>query len=171
MSNRILLVEDDEGHRETLERHLTRTGWAVTAVEDGARGLGSLAAAAPDLVLTDVRMPGMSGIELLERVRERTGVPVIVMTAYSDTRGAIDAMRKGAYDYLTKPLDLDDLDRVLRRCIADNAVVGEAVEPAAGPDSRGLVGRDPRMLEIYKTIGAIADTVTPVLVRGETGTG
>ena len=171
MSNRILLVEDDEGHRETLERHLMRTGWDVTAVEDAARGLGSLAGAAPDLVLTDVRMPGMSGIELLERVRERTAVPVIVMTAYSDTRGAIDAMRKGAYDYLTKPLDLDALDRVLRRCIADNAVVGEAVEPAAGPDSRGLVGQDPLMLDIYKTIGAIADTVTPVLLRGETGTG
>jgi DNA-binding NtrC family response regulator len=171
MNDRILLVEDDEGHRLTLVRHLTRTGWAVTAAEDGERGLNAMVAAAPAVVLTDVRMPGMSGIELLERVRERTEVPVIVMTAFSDMRSAIDAMRKGAYDYLTKPLDLDALDNVLRRCVEEHGDTGKRT-PSPEPDGLNeLVGTDARMLEIYKTIGAIAGTRTPVLIRGETGTG
>ena len=168
---RILLVEDDEGHRQTLLRHLTRTGWSVTAADNGERGLNAIGSAAPDVVLTDVRMPGMSGIDLLERVRERTDVPVIVMTAFSDMRGAIDAMKKGAYDYLTKPLDLDALDNVLRRCVGEYVDAGKRRPPPASESLNELVGTDPRMLAIYKTIGSIADTRTPVLIRGETGTG
>ncbi len=117
---RILLVEDDDGHRHTLERHLTRSGWKVTAAEDGDRGLGAFSDSRADVVLTDVRMPGMDGLHLLQRVREHSRVPVIVMTAFSDMRSAIDAMKLGAYDYLTKPLDLDALDEVLRRCVDEH---------------------------------------------------
>jgi len=168
---RILLVEDDEGHRQTLERHLTRTGWEVTAAEDGDRALGAFSEARADVVLTDVRMPGMDGLELLRRVREHSRVPVIVMTAFSDMRSAIDAMKLGAYDYLTKPLDLDALDGVLRRCVDVHIGDGEhsRAEPVASYDE--LVGTDPRMLDIYKMIGSIAGTRAPVLIRGETGTG
>jgi DNA-binding NtrC family response regulator len=168
---RILLVEDDDGHRRTLERHLTRTGWKVTAAEDGDRGLGAFSEARADVVLTDVRMPGMDGLELLRRVREHSPVPVIVMTAFSDMRSAIDAMKLGAYDYLTKPLDLDALDGVLHRCVDEHLEDGKQSrsEPVASYDE--LVGTDPRMLDIYKTIGSIATTRAPVLIRGETGTG
>jgi len=168
---RILLVEDDDAHRETLSRHLTRTGWAVTAVETAEDALNAMAAVGPALVLTDVRMPGMSGIQMLARLRAHDDVPVVVMTAYSDMRSAIDAMKNGAYDYLTKPLDLDVLDAVLRRCVAECVQPPDADHTAATPATAELIGRDPRMLAIYKTIGTIASTPTPVLVRGETGTG
>jgi DNA-binding NtrC family response regulator len=174
MTGRILLVEDDDGHRETLRRHLSRSGHVVSAAETGEAALGTFAGVAPQLVLTDVRMPGLSGIELLDRLRTLApGTPVIVMTAFGDMHGAIDAMRKGAYDYLVKPLDLDQLDAVITRCLhemtASRTASSNGDESAASDDS--LVGRDPRMIEIYKTIGAVADTRTPVLIRGETGTG
>jgi DNA-binding NtrC family response regulator len=174
MNGTILLVEDDDGHRETLARHLGRAGFAVTAVENAERALSAYSSVVPDLVLTDLRMPGLSGIELLDRLRSGGAqAPVIVMTAFGDMQGAIDAMRKGAYDYMLKPLDLDQLDTVLARGLreahAARVKPGSNGAPTAAPDS--LVGRDPRMVEIYKTIGAVADTRTPVLIRGETGTG
>jgi DNA-binding NtrC family response regulator len=173
MSRRILIVEDDDGHRQTLARHLSRSGWDVATAENGDRALGMFAAVAPHLVLTDIRMPGMSGLELLARLRERSVTsPVIVMTAYGDMQVAIDAMKKGAYDYLVKPLDLDRLDQVVERC--QRETFGSDLEEADAADEQGvdaLVGHDERMVEIYKTIGAVAHTRTPVLIRGETGTG
>jgi DNA-binding NtrC family response regulator len=174
MIGTILLVEDDDGHRETLARHLGRSGLIVTAAEDAERALSAFSSVSPDLVLTDIRMPGLSGIELMDRLRAGGArAPVIVMTAYGDMQGAIDAMRKGAYDYLVKPLDLDQLETVLSRCLrevqASRAKPGNAAAATVPPDS--LVGTDPAMIEIYKTIGAVADTRTPVLIRGETGTG
>ena len=170
MEVRILVVEDDETHRETLMRHLSRSGYNVTAVESGERALAVLHATNPDLILTDVRMPGMSGLTLLEHVRERTTVPVTVMTAYGDMQSAIDAMKKGAFDYLQKPLDLDALDAVLERCVSENVKVPAALAFQDGTGPR-LVGMDARMVEIYKTIGSIATSRASVLIRGETGTG
>ncbi|HUF69145.1 MAG TPA: sigma-54 dependent transcriptional regulator [Longimicrobiales bacterium] len=172
MDPKILLVEDDDAHRVAIERHLSRSSWDVTAVEDAERALGALSSTAPALVLTDVRMPGMSGIELLDRIRESTGTPVIVMTAFGDMQGAIDAMKKGAFDYLTKPLDLDVLDESLERCLREHSDESSArVDPAQKADVEGLIGHDPRMISIYKTIGSVAGTRTPILIRGETGTG
>jgi len=171
MSVRILVVEDDETHRETLARHLRRSGYEVTAVEDAERALGSLAVAQPRLVLTDVRMPGMSGLDLLGRVRQTVDLPVVVMTAYGQMQDAIDAMKMGAFDYLTKPLDLDRLDEVLQRCIEQTVSSnGGTGRPPAGVAPE-LIGCDPRMIEIYKAVGAVASSRTPVLIRGETGTG
>jgi len=173
MTTRILLVEDDEAHRETLARHLSRSGFAVTAAEDAERALGVFASTQPALILTDVRMPGMSGLELLDRIRASKDVPVIVMTAFGDMQGAIDAMKKGAFDYLTKPLDLDDLDEVLRRCLREHRNAGAAAVQGPAPPVTvdSLVGKDAAMISIYKTIGAVAGTRTSVLIRGETGTG
>jgi DNA-binding NtrC family response regulator len=171
MEPRVLLVEDDDAHRAAIERHLKKSGWVVTGTPDASKALSVMSEAEPDLVLTDIRMPGMTGIELLERIRESTETPVIVMTAFGDMQGAIDAMKKGAFDYLTKPLDLDQLDDVLARCLREHSGNGEAVEPANAVDVGGLVGRDPRMIAIYKAIGSVAGTMTPVLIRGETGTG
>lgn len=172
---RILIVEDDDGHRHTLARHLGRSGWDVAVAETGERALGTFSGVAPHLILTDIRMPGMSGLDLLDRLRERhVSLPVIVMTAYGDMQAAIDAMKKGAYDYLVKPLDLDRLDQVLQRCERETFV--ESATPAsetgaAVQEINALVGYDDRMVEIYKMIGAVAHTRTPVLIRGETGTG
>jgi two-component system, NtrC family, response regulator AtoC len=176
---RILLVEDDDVHRESLERHLARSGYEVMAVSSAERALGAFAAFRPALVLTDVRMPGMSGIDLLGRLRENTDVPVVVMTGFGDMASAIESMKNGAFEYLTKPLDLDELDDTLKRCFREHRRTpanefpvepGETAE-AEEPTVESLVGRDPEMIAIYKTIGKVAATRTPVLIRGETGTG
>src|SRR5690606_27002928 len=114
-------------------------------------------------VLTDVRMGEMTGFELLRHLRELApSLDVILMTAYDDVQGVINAMKDGAYDYLVKPLDLDSLEEVLGRCLKDRAAQGKGRRKGAKAQqveeyvaSHGLVGRDPKMLEIYKAIGAV----------------
>ena len=176
MKERILVVDDDASIRETFANHLGETGLQVTTAPDAEHALSQLAALEPALVITDVRMPGMSGLELLDRIKAaRPDIDVVVITAHEDMSTAIGAMKAGAYDYLVKPLDLDHIDLVIGRCLRDRAVrakverlAAEAAEPFA---LDRLVGRHPVMIATYKLIGQVADTRTPVLVRGETGTG
>ena len=176
MSRRVLVVDDDLAIRETFAHHLGRSGFTVVTADSGEAALAMVGEADPDVVVTDVRMPGMGGLELVRHLRERLpDLNVIVITAYEDMETAVGAMRAGAYDYLVKPLDLDQIELVLGRAIRDRRLrerldrITEVQGQAAGLDS--LVGRDPRMIEIYKRIGALATNRAPVLIRGETGTG
>ncbi len=172
MNGRILVVEDDEVHRQTLERHLVRAGCEVVAVDCAEIALARVARMAPDLVITDVRLPGMDGQELLTRLREAAAaLDVILITAYEDMQGVIDAMKGGAYDFLVKPLDLDQLDGTVERCLRDRAERGHAGKVCAPTHLDAIVGRDPAMIEVYKMVGAVSSTQAPVLIRGETGTG
>jgi two-component system response regulator AtoC len=176
MTTRIMVVDDDTSIRQTFEHHLKSDGFEVLAVPDAARALTELTGFDPALVITDVRMPGMTGLELLERVREaRPETDVIVITAHEDMATAIAAMKAGAYDYLVKPLDLDHIDLVVSRCLRDRRLRARAIrlaEEIATPWSMDkLVGRHPSMIGIYKLIGSVAETMAPVLIRGETGTG
>jgi DNA-binding NtrC family response regulator len=171
---RILIVEDDESHRVTLERHLTGQAFDVLAVDSAPAALNRVGAFQPDLVITDVQMPEMSGFELLERLRRDTpSVDVVVVTGYAGVQGAIDAMREGAYDYLVKPLDLDELDEVVGRCTRDRQLLrdGDGEVPESQGSAGGLVGRHPLMMALYKMVGTLAASRAPVLIRGETGTG
>ena len=173
---RVLVVDDDASIRETLELHFRGAGHEVATAASAEEALARLATADPMLVITDVRMGGMDGIALLEMMRaRRPDVDVVVITAFEDMRTAIGAMRAGAYDYLVKPLDLDRIDFVVERCVRDQRLRRRAAQLAADAAEpyalSQLVGRDPRMIEIYKTIGAVARARTPVLIRGETGTG
>jgi len=176
-AERVLLVEDDESHRKTLDRHMSASGYTVTSVESAEAALNCISEFHPGIVVTDVQMDGMSGFELLRRLRESVpDVDVIVITGYAGVQGAIDAMRDGAYDYLVKPLDLDQLDDVLTRCEADRHAKqagGSNPETPEGPflGTGGLVGRHPAMMEVYKTVGTVAATRAAVLIQGETGTG
>ncbi len=176
MSRKIMVVEDDRSHRETLERHLTRMGYEVLAVDSAEAALNSQLEFQPDVVVSDIRMPGMSGLDLLQCLRERSpDTDVVIVTAYEVMQGAIRSMREGAYDYLVKPLDLDRLDEVVEQCFRDrdarSAVTSELPSAPTDSDVGGIVGRDERMLEVYKLIGTVADTRAVVLIRGETGTG
>jgi DNA-binding NtrC family response regulator len=178
MSSRILVIEDDASHRRTLERHLTRCGHEVCAAADGEQGLAFLAGFDPDLIFTDIRMPGMTGFEVLQRIRScDTDVAVVMVTAYDDVQTAIDAMRGGAYDYLVKPLDLDELDAVVGRCLEDQARQraqngrGRHGSAKSAGEKGVIVGTDKRMREIFKLIGTVARSRAPVLIFGETGTG
>ena len=172
---RILLVDDDEGIRRTLGSHLTELGFDVADAASAESALNKVSTFDPDLILTDVQMAGMSGLELLVRVREaKPEVDVVVFTAYAGAEGAIEAIKRGAYDYLAKPLDLDQVEDVIRRCTAEtcNDLEGQVSwkDPFASP-SHILVGRHPTMLQVFKTIGAVAESRASVLIRGETGTG
>ncbi|HEX6589113.1 MAG TPA: sigma-54 dependent transcriptional regulator [Longimicrobiales bacterium] len=176
MSHRIMVVDDEPTVRYTFDRYLTRAGHQVLAVETAEEALNRIAAFEPELVITDVRMPGMSGLQLLEKLRSSLPeVDVLVMTGFEDMQSAISAIKAGAYDYLVKPLEFDQIDAVVTRCFNDRAVrrrmkhlAREAAEPYA---LNRLVGRDPRMIEVYKMIGQLSQTRAPVLIRGETGTG
>jgi two-component system response regulator AtoC len=128
------------------------------------------------LIITDVRMPGMSGIDLLERLRDSDeDADVLVITAFEDMETAVAAMKAGAYDYLVKPLDLDQVELLVERCFRDRSLrrrVRHLSSEASGQHSVDrLIGRDPQMIAIYKIIGTLAQNRTTVLVTGETGTG
>ncbi len=170
------MVDDDAAVRQTFREHLTESGYDVTVAESAEQALNCFHAAEPALVITDVRMPGISGIELLVRLQQAApDLACIVITAHEDMRSAIEAMKAGARDYLVKPLDLDQIDFIVERCFRERALVRRAQslsESAAEPYALNrLVGRDARMIEIYKRIGTIANSNAPVLIRGETGTG
>jgi DNA-binding NtrC family response regulator len=172
---RLLLVEDDDSLRRTLDGHLSSIGYRVRPAETGEAALEGIDEFDPEIVITDVQMPGMSGFELLAKLREsRPNTDVIVFTAYANVQGAIDAIKDGAYDYLVKPVDLDQIEEVLERCVEDRsarAPVKPAVESELDLAGSRLVGRHPSMMEVYKTIGAVAKSRAPVLILGETGTG
>ncbi|MCG6955332.1 MAG: sigma-54 dependent transcriptional regulator, partial [Gemmatimonadetes bacterium] len=175
MSARVLVVDDDPSIRETFEHHLRRTGHEVAVAATAEEALAALSDFEPTLVITDVRMPGMGGLELLRRVREAGDVQVVVITAYEGMKSAVAAMREGAYDYLTKPLDLDRIDLLVERSERDRAlqrrVRNLTAETSEGHDLDELIGQDPKMIDIYKLIGVLARNRATVLVTGETGTG
>jgi DNA-binding NtrC family response regulator len=176
MTQRILIAEDDDFHRQTLERYLAGPGVEILAVESAERALANVARFSPDMVLTDIRMDGMSGFDLLHQLREAMPeIDVVMITAFEDMQTAIDAIKAGAYDYLVKPLDLDQREIVVERCFQDRKARSKAaaLETGAGEDPEFpiLVGRDPQMIELYKLIARVAQNEMPVLIRGETGTG
>jgi DNA-binding NtrC family response regulator len=173
MKNRLLVVEDDAAHRVALERHLSRSGFEVLTCESAEQALSRISSFAPHLVISDIRMGGMSGLELLRTLMDRAPESrVMLITAYDDMQMAIDAMQQGAVDFLMKPFDLDDLDEAIERALPK--VGGKVVEPEPGEtvlNTSRMIGRDPQMVAIYKTVGKVASTDAPVLIRGETGTG
>ena len=171
---RLLLVEDDESVRRTLDGHLSSLGYDILAVDCAEAALDRIDEHDPDIVITDVQMPGLSGFQLLSRLREsHPDTDVIVFTAYANVQGAIDAIKDGAYDYLVKPIDLDQIEEVLERCLEDRRSRAPVRPEATEPDlpAGSLVGRHPAMMQVFKTIGAVSKSRAPVLVLGETGTG
>jgi DNA-binding NtrC family response regulator len=172
--HRILVVDDDTDGLEVLEMRLTHAGYEVETAESAEKALARVGAFAPGLIVTDVRMGGMSGLELLEKVRgAMDDVEVVVMTAHDDMDTAVTAMKSGAFDFLVKPVDPKTVQALADRCFRERELVeaNEAPEAVASLPRGRLVGRDPRMIDIYKTIGVLAANRATVLVRGETGTG
>ncbi len=173
---RILLVEDRDSLRRMLERALAAEGYEVTAVADGEAGIERLRGGGLDLVLTDLKLPGASGLEVLEAAREHaSGLPVIVLTGYGSVPTAVAAMRGGAYHFLEKPVEIDDLCRLIAEAIggesgqggADGGEVG-GLDLAGGPT---LVGRHPSFRAALKLLRRVALTESTVLLTGESGTG
>ena len=175
MSRRIMIVDDDKDALEVYRTRLSHAGFDVEIAESAEQALSRVKKFDPGLIVTDVRMSGMSGLELLNKIREAMeGVYVVVMTGHDDMETAVTAMKSGAFDFLVKPVDPKVLQALAERCFRE---LNEDDESPGTEDEevtlqRGqLIGRDPQMVEIYKTIGVLARNRATVLIRGETGTG
>ncbi len=172
----ILVAEDEEAIVGLLETFLTGEGYAFRSVSSGEAALEEIKRDPPDLLLVDIYMPpGIDGLEVIKRLQaEDAGVPVIVFTAQGSSQAAIEAMQLGAYDYVPKPFDLDELALTIRRLFEHQDLkdeVHELKEQLRFDPSDRMIGRSPSMVEIFKTIGRIARSDATVLVMGETGTG
>lgn len=173
---RLLLVDDDAAVRWSLSETLAEEGHEVRAAENAGQALAQLDEYAPDVILSDIRMPGFDGIELLKRVKEHApSVDVVLMTAYDDMPTVVKAMREGAFDFLVKPLESKEISAILERALADRNAREQALRTAEDEAEAyrldALLGHDPRMIETYKLVGQLAGNRVTVLVRGETGTG
>ncbi len=173
----ILIAEDETVARLSLIELLENQGFRVIAAENGHEALSCLLQKNPDVALLDVRMPGLDGISVLRRAREAgSGTALIVMTAHGDSNIAIDAMRLGAYDYISKPIDFEQLLPLLRRALKRRILARRSdasPEPLILPAEVApmMIGHSPAMQHVYKLIGQVAASDATVLVRGESGTG
>lgn len=173
--SKILVVDDQKTVCYSLQRFLESEGYEVHTTTSGKDALSFLNDAKPDLVIMDVRMPGMDGIEVLEKIKQlHPDVQVIMMTAFSTTEKAIQSIKLGAYDYLIKPFDNDELLIRVRDAIKTKELMNNAVTLDVSDDYTGgerIIGKSPVMLDIYKQIGKVAPTDATVLIKGESGTG
>jgi DNA-binding NtrC family response regulator len=175
MSNNgnILVGEDERTARTSLVELLENRGYRVIQAEDGLQALSVLMHHTLDAVVLDIRMPGLDGLTVLKRARESgIDVPVIVITAHGDSSTVIEAMRLGAYDYIAKPIDFDQLAAQLDRAVSRHRISHEVKEaPEESLSQPAMIGYSPAMQHVYKLIGQVAGTDATVLVRGESGTG
>ena len=169
----ILLVEDDAGAAESLQRVLEDDGHSVVSARTGEKGLAVAGKERCDLVLTDLKLPGLSGLDLVKQLHAaRPHLPIILMTAHGTTEVAIEATRHGAFDYLLKPFEMPALLATIQKALAASRLTSPPIEignVVAGGDA--IIGNSRAMQEIYKEIGRVAATPVTVLIRGETGTG
>src|SRR5436189_1953296 len=170
---KILLIEDDASIVGGLKKELQVQGYEVAVAERGDEGLAQAKAQPFHVAMTDLTMPGFSGLELVEQLHaSKTKLPIILMTAFGTTETAIEATKLGAYDYLLKPFDMAELLDLTAKAVACNRLMSEPVEMGeARSNQSAIVGNSRAMQAVYKEIGRVAATAVTVLIRGETGTG
>ena len=170
----IWVIDDDRSIRWVLERALTQAGLAVTTFQNGAEAMAQLALEQPDVVVSDIRMPEMDGLSLLENIVTRhPQLPVIIMTAYSDLESTVSAYQGGAFEYLPKPFDVDEAVALVERALGRHAkdTQWQAPSHAAASAVGGIVGSAPAMQEVFRAIGRLSRSNITVLITGESGTG
>jgi two-component system nitrogen regulation response regulator GlnG len=166
----VWVVDDDESVRWVLEQALKQAHMFPRAFETGEEFFGALKLGRPDVLITDIRMPDMSGLQLMERLtRTDPDIPVIVITAHSDLDSAVSAYQGGAFEYLPKPFDIDEAIELVSRA-ARQRTRGAAEQPAVKPTPR-IIGQAPAMQEVFKAIGRLSRSSMTVLIMGESGTG
>jgi len=172
MTHKILIVDDEQNMRTVLAAMLAKEGYEVVAAADAAEAL-QLLDDDVSVVVTDLKMPKIDGMALLERVTsDFPSTPVIMITAFGTVSTAVDALKKGAFDFITKPFDRDELKNVIVKAIRTMELNEEEIRFSPDDlDPQGLVGSSAPMLAIYETIRRVAPTTTTVLITGETGTG
>ena len=173
---KVLVVDDDRSHRFMLKSMFTDWGWDVEEADDGTTAVAAVEERFYDAILMDVRMAKMDGMEALRRIHAfNPAIPVVIMTAYSSVDSAVEAIKIGAHDYLTKPLDFERLRLTMARALDHRQVVEEKEGAKSGKkvamDTAGIIGRSPVMLELLDMISFVAPTEATVLITGESGTG
>lgn len=171
----VLIIDDEWAILESLEMFLTEKGHRVFKAATGEEGYRLFCTGGPDMIFLDIRLPDHSGLEILDRMRrKRPSVRVTMMTAFHDMETTIEAMKRGAYDYIHKPLDADEVERSLNRALHLLEIDKEAplIEASAHAPKPGvIIGKSKSMLEIFKMIGLLCQNRATVLIQGETGTG
>jgi two-component system nitrogen regulation response regulator GlnG len=166
----VWIVDDDRSIRWVLEKALAREGIPFKTFASVVEVMQALQHSQPQVLVSDIRMPGESGLVLLNKIKERhPRVPVIIMTAYSDLDSAVAAFQGGAFEYLPKPFDVDDAIALIRRASADVPAAAGAAPP--GAEAREMLGQAPAMQEVFRAIGRLSQSHVTVLITGESGTG
>jgi DNA-binding NtrC family response regulator len=173
---RVVIADDEETARRSLGQILGEDGYEVTLAADGEEALRLVARESPDILLTDLKMPLMDGQELLARVRQAyPDIAVVIMTAHGTIRSAVKALREGAEDYLTKPIDVEELEHLLegimkrRRLVTETRLLRERLDEKYSFEA--IVGRSSQMLEVFRLVDQVAPSQASILVTGESGTG
>ena len=166
----VWIVDDDRSIRWVFEKALGREGIAFNSFSSADEALHALRAGPPQVLVSDIRMPGPSGLELLQTVKmQHPAVPVIVMTAYSDLESAVAAFQGGAFEYLPKPFDVDQAVDLIRRALDESQRDEEVIEPL--PEAPEILGQAPAMQEVFRAIGRLSQSSATVLITGESGSG
>ncbi len=174
--SKILVIDDDASIRETLDLYLTEEGYKVETAETGTDGLNKYVKNPADVVILDIRLPDVDGFSVLEDLKEENeNVKVIMITAFHDMETTINAMKGGAFDYIHKPVNVDELDIAIKKALKsvemEKKIDGLLMEPSRSFRVGDIIGTGNKMREIFKTIGIVSQSRTTVLIQGESGTG
>ncbi len=178
MKRSILIVDDEPLTRKSLFEILRHRGYKVTCAESAEEALGYVERDRPDIVITDLKMPGLDGMQLLQKVKGiDEDISVVLMTAFGSIENAVEAMKEGAYDYITKPIVDNEIEMVIerifeqKRLIEENKTLKKKLADTSRVKFHGIIGQTPQMQKIYNLIDAVASTNATVLIQGESGTG
>jgi two-component system response regulator HydG len=176
MKPKILVVDDEASHRKMIEAVLSDEGYEIKQAGDGQAAIDAVEKGFFDLILMDIRMAEVSGLEALKQIKEISpGIPIIIMTAYASVDSAVDALKSGAYDYLTKPLDIDELKILVGKALRfhqlekENLFLKERLNDRF--DFSNIIGRGPAMKALFDTMALVTPSDATVLIYGESGTG
>ncbi len=168
----VLIVDDEPNLRKILSAQLTRDGYDVLTAEDGEQGLHLLREHHIDLVITDLKMPKVDGMTLLKRaLEEEPELPVVLVTAHGTIDTAVEALKRGAFDFVTKPFDKDEVRQIVAKALKTRELRGADATPAPAGARFGIIGSSQGIAELYAILERVADTPTTVLITGESGTG
>ena len=176
MSIKILVADDEPSHRKMIDAVLAAEGYEVTLAEDGQAAISAVENRFYDLVIMDVRMPNVDGIQALQRIKQMSpDIPVIIMTAYASVGTAVDALKSSAYDYLIKPLDIEELKILVAKALHHHQLEQENIYLKERLNDRfdfsNIIGRSPAMKKLFETMALVAPSEATVLIVGESGTG
>ncbi|MEE2751628.1 MAG: sigma-54 dependent transcriptional regulator [Myxococcota bacterium] len=170
MRKRVLIIDDEPSIRKVLAAHLKAQSYEVQTASDGGEGISRLQNEQFHAVVTDLKMPGIGGLEVLHWVRSHDpGLPVVIITAHGTVDTAVEAIKLGAHDYITKPFDRDELKLILEKAVRTEQVQAQSLSSLEGRFD--IIGRTPKMQQVYELIERVANSPTTVLITGESGTG